>query len=171
MDFNQILGNLGFDWRVALANLVNFLIIFLILKHFALKPVEKIIKERRNKINKGVEDAKKSSAELQMAKQTSEKTILDARNQANKIIAAGRQESEKIIAQGRVLQEEQTKKIMEKADKIILQKKEKMMQELKSETADLVVLTAKKFVKEDITKEKREKIDTLLNKALEGKNK
>lgn len=158
MDIGQILGNLGFDWRVALANLVNFLVIVWILKRFAFKPIQQKIQERKDKIKKGIEDAEKSSSELQMAEQTSQKILLDARTQANGIIAGAQKESEKIVAEGKLSQEEQTKKIMTETNKSMQREKQKMLADLKSEVADLVVATTKKIIKEDITKEKQEKI-------------
>ncbi len=164
MDILEILSNLGFDWRVALANLANFLIIFWLLKHFALKPIEKMLNERQSKINKGIEDAKKASTELQMAKQTSEKVILEARQEANRIIASTRQETEKITAESKFLQEEQAKQIAVKAEKLILQKKEKMMQDVKSQIAELVITATKKFIKEDLTKEKQKEIIKRMSK-------
>jgi F-type H+-transporting ATPase subunit b len=156
MDIGLILANLGFDWRVALANLVNFLVIILILKHFAFKPIAKIINEREDKIKKGIEDAERADTELQMAKQVCEKTIADAKNEANKIIASSQSQSEKIIAEAKISQEEQIKQLMVKADKTLQEEKQKMLQDLKNEVVDLVVLATEKFVKKDLTKEKQE---------------
>ena len=93
MDIGLILANLGFDWRVALANLANFLIIVWILKRFAFKPIEKAIKNREDKIRKGVEDAERAATEFQMAKQTCDKTIEEAKYEANKIIASSQGQS------------------------------------------------------------------------------
>ncbi|MBU4369492.1 ATP synthase F0 subunit B, partial [Patescibacteria group bacterium] len=59
MDLQRILGNLGFDWRMALANLVNFLIIFFVLKKYAFKPIKEKLEEREKKIKTGLEDAEK----------------------------------------------------------------------------------------------------------------
>ena len=55
----EILGKIGFDWQVALASLVNFLIILFVLKKFAFKPIKKLIQERQNKINEGIEKEKR----------------------------------------------------------------------------------------------------------------
>ncbi len=158
MDFGQISANLGFDWRVALANLANFLVIVWILKRFAFKPIEKIIRERKSKIEKGIEDAEKASSELQMAEQTSQKTVTEARSRANIIIATAQKESEKIISESKTLKEEQAKQIVAEANKMIQQEKQKMLGDLKNELADLVIATTKKFLKEDMTKEKQEEI-------------
>lgn len=156
MDIAQILGNLGFDWRIALANLVNFLLILWILKKFAFKPIEKVLKDREDKIKKGVEDAERASAEFLMAKQTCEKTIVDAKEEANKIIASSTERAEKILADAKTAQEEQTKQIVAKAKTAIQLEKDKMMQDVKKEVIELVISTSEKFIKEDLTKAKQE---------------
>jgi F-type H+-transporting ATPase subunit b len=156
MDIGAILTNLGFDWRVALANLVNFLIIVWILKKFAFKPIETAIKNREDKIKKGIEDAERATTEFQMAKQVCDKMISEAKTEANKIIASSQSQSEKIIAEAKVLQDEQTKQIILKAKKLIKQEKEKMLQDLKKEVVDLVIISTEKFVKKDLKKEDQE---------------
>ena len=158
MDIGQILANLGFDWRVALANLANFLVIVWILRRFAFKPIARIVKEREDKIKKGVEDARKAETELQMAKQISEKTAIEARGEANKIIASAQKESERIISESKLINEEQAKQIMAKADKAIQQEKQKMLGDLRKEVVDLVIATTESFLKEDLTKDKQEGI-------------
>lgn len=158
VDIAQILENFGFDWRIALANLTNFLIIVWILNRFAFKPLAQKVNEREEKIKKGIEDASKASAELQMAEQTSEQAILRARNEANKIIALAQKESEKIISDAKLFQEDQYKQILVKTQKAIDQEKQKMMQDVKKEIMDMVLLVARKFIKDGITKEKQEEI-------------
>ncbi len=165
MDINQILGNLGFDWRVALANLVNFLIILLILRRFAFKPIEAKLKEREDKIKKGIDDAVKAGTELQMAKQTSEKMLLGARSEGNEIVGIAQKEAEKILAESKIQKEEQAKKIVAMAEKAIEGEKEKMLQGIKKEVVDLVIATTEKFTKGVVTKEKQEEITKELIKG------
>ena len=156
MDIIQILGNLGFDWRIALANLVNFLIILLILKKFAFKPIAQALKKREDKIKQGVEDAQKSSAELQMAKQSYEKSLLAARSEANRIIASAQRETDRMQASCKWQSEEEAKRIIERTDKIIQNEKQKMMQDLKKEVVILVIDATEKLTKQNISKEKHE---------------
>lgn len=158
MDLSQILSSFGFDWRVALANLVNFLVIVWVLEKFAFKSISQKIKERQDVIDKSVEDAKKSSTELQMAQQTSDKIITEAKNQANKIVALSQKESEKLISDAKTFQEEQSKQIIEKAERVILQEKNKMIQEIKKETIELVLNISKKFIANNSTKENQEEV-------------
>ena len=69
MNILEILGNIGFDWRIAFANLVNFLIIFYLLKRYAFGPIGRILDERRRKIEEGLEHAREAETNLMMAKE------------------------------------------------------------------------------------------------------
>ena len=60
----EILQKIGFDWQVALANLFNFLIILFVLKRFAFKPIKKLIQNRQDKINEGLQKAEEASVRL-----------------------------------------------------------------------------------------------------------
>ena len=53
----EILSKIGFDYRVALANLVNFLIVLWVLQKFAFPKIQIVLAERQAKIRKGLADA------------------------------------------------------------------------------------------------------------------
>jgi F-type H+-transporting ATPase subunit b len=89
----NILGKVGFDWQVALANLFNFLIIFLILRKFAFKPIGKLIKERQETIDQGLKNAEENNKLLNNTKKDYEKILLDARKEANDIIQEAKKEA------------------------------------------------------------------------------
>ena len=48
------IGALGFSWSSFVIQLISFLIVFLILKRYAFKPIIKILKERSDLINDGI---------------------------------------------------------------------------------------------------------------------
>jgi F-type H+-transporting ATPase subunit b len=153
----EILGKIGFDWQVALANLVNFVIIFFVLKKFAFKPIAKIIKERQDKINKGLEDAQKAETELMMAEETRKQKITEAKKEANVIIGEAQKKSDEIVS---INKEEGLKiksSIILEGEKQIQNKKESIKSELETETANLVVDGIEKILKENLTKEQQEK--------------
>ncbi len=68
-DVNQSgLGALGVNAGAFLIQIVSFMIVFLILKKFAFKPIIKIMDDRRKLIDSGVslgEEMKKKSVELE----------------------------------------------------------------------------------------------------------
>ena len=54
----------GIDWKLMIAQLINFAIVFFILRAFVYKPVLKLLDKRRQKIEDGLAFAEKSKAEL-----------------------------------------------------------------------------------------------------------
>jgi F-type H+-transporting ATPase subunit b len=154
--FDPIIKNLGIDWKIFLAQLVNFGIVFFVLKKFAFSPIQKLLKERQNKIEKGLNDAKRAASELNMAKEKYQEEIRKAKTEANKIVGEAQKLHDNIIERA---DEESQKKIeqsMEKAKKEIHSKKEQTMAEIKEETIELSIFAAERFL--------REKFDAKQNK-------
>lgn len=146
----EILGTIGFDWRVAIANLVSFLIIFFILKKYVFGPLGKTIDERKRDINDGLNKAKQSETELLVAKQKVEEELTDARNEANKIIAKAKKSGDELIDRANNEASTKVDEAMDQANKNIEKRKEQMERDLLEKTADLVTLGVAKILDEDL---------------------
>lgn len=150
MDIMEILGKVGFDWRMAVANLVNFLIIFWILKKYAFKPIQKVIKEREDKISQGLEDATKAQSELQMAQQNYERTLTNARKEAQEVVAKAHEQGDAMLKKATAETEEKTAKIVSDARTLIQKEKTQMGKELEHKTAHIAVRIAQKILGREI---------------------
>ena len=111
----DVLNNIGFDWQVALANFINFLIIFWILKTWVFGPVEKIINERKAKIAEGLEQAQESEKELLHAKEAATNEIKRAKSQANQIMAEAKDTADNQVAHAKDKASQEASAIIEKA--------------------------------------------------------
>jgi len=79
---SSVLSKLGFDWQVALANLVNFLIVYFLLKKVVFNKLRDAIIERKAKTEEGVrlrEEAKLLHAEAQATKGLMMKDVANER--------------------------------------------------------------------------------------------
>lgn len=61
---NQLLFQLGIDWKIFLSQAVNFFILLLVLTFFVYKPLIKIIKQRNAKIKEGLDKAEEADVRL-----------------------------------------------------------------------------------------------------------
>ena len=61
----SIISTFHIDWKIIIAQAINFGVVFAVLYIFALKPLGKLMKERSERIAKGLDDAKKSDELLQ----------------------------------------------------------------------------------------------------------
>ncbi len=73
-----MLGSIGFDWHIALANFVNFLIVFAVLHFLIFKKLAVTLEHRKLSIKKGLDDAEKGKHLLLNAEEEKASIIKDA---------------------------------------------------------------------------------------------
>jgi len=141
-----------------LATIINFGILYLILKHYFFKPVNNAIDSRQNeiidKINKTEEDRikaeelrKENEDKLRQAKQEGKTIVEDYKVKADKvssdILQEARQEAEAIIERAKVEAERE---------------KEKTADEMKTQVVDLAVLLSSKALEESVNEEQHRRL-------------
>jgi len=154
----ELLGNLGINGKLLIAQIINFLILLFVLYKFAYGPILKMLEERTNKIEKGLKDADESHKKLAEIVQKEKEVMAEARKEAQAIIVKAEEQAKKnkedIITESKT----QSEKILADAQKKIEEEKNKMMVEVKGEIANLVVLATEKMI--------GEKMDTAKDKEL-----
>lgn len=81
----QIIEAFGIDWRLIAIQMFNFAILMGILWYFLYTPILKILKEREDKIAKGVREAEEASVKLQEADREKKQVLTEAQIQAEDI--------------------------------------------------------------------------------------
>ncbi len=74
-------------WNI-LISLANLVLLFVIIKKFLYKPVKKVLKERRDQLEKQYSDANKAQIEAEDSRKQWEETLGMAKDQADEIIKA-----------------------------------------------------------------------------------
>lgn len=145
---DELIKTFHLDWKLLVAQLINFGIVLFVLWKFALKPLMKVMDQRKKEIEKSLDDAKKIEANLIMSNEGREKKILEAKKEAQRLIeeaqARGQEQGQKLIEEAKA--EVQT--VIAAAKEQISSEKDKMLKEVKAEVSQLVVLTTKKVLSE-----------------------
>lgn len=125
----QFVTQFGIDWKLMIAQLINFAIVFFVLKKFAYKPILKMLDDRKQKIEEGLSFAEKAKNELASIETVKKEEALKAQQQGvaivkeaelaatrvrEEIVAGGEVEKQKLLATGKALLSEQ-KNRMEKS--------------------------------------------------------
>jgi F-type H+-transporting ATPase subunit b len=92
----EILNQFGFDIKLFVAQIVNFLIIAYIFKRFLYKPLFSVIKKRDEVIKKGVLDAENAKKTLEKATAQKDEIIKEASIEAEKIIDEAKKQEQKV---------------------------------------------------------------------------
>lgn len=161
----EVLANIGFDWQVALANFINFMIIFFIMKKYVFGPVSEVIEKRQETIQSGIDNAKNSETELLVAKQKADEELKEARNEANQIVAKAKENGDDLLARAQADADSKVEIEMAQAHKNIVKQKEHMEREVLDKTAGLVIQAVEKILDEDVDAAKNE---SLSKRALEA---
>lgn len=151
-------------WEI-ITQLVNLLLLFLLLKHFLFKPVQKILDARQAEIDKDYADAEKAQNEAEALRDEYEKRIADAKSEATDIVKTATRKAqlhgEEIVRDAQT----QASRLMEKADAQIEQEKKKAMNELKDEISGIAVDIASKVVEREIDEKDHE---ALISEFIKG---
>jgi F-type H+-transporting ATPase subunit b len=92
------LGRFGLDPILFAAQLVNFLVIAWVINRFLLRPLMANLKTRREKLQKGLEDAEKARGALEDAGKEKEKVLQGASAEAFRMLENARDEAERLRA-------------------------------------------------------------------------
>ena len=137
-------------WNTLLS-LANLVIIFLILKKFLFKPVQKVMAERQSQVDKIYSDADENLSTAKELKQEYEQRLASARQEADSLIKTATQnaqrKSDQIVAEAN----SQASHVKQKAEAEIARQKKQMLKDVRSEISELAVDIASKVVEREIS--------------------
>ena len=87
---SAVLSTFGIDWRLLLIQAVNFGLLLLALWYFLYAPLSRMLEERRQKVAKGVEDARAAAQKLAEIEGSRKEVLAGAGKEADGILAEAR---------------------------------------------------------------------------------
>ena len=155
---NQVVTLLGLDWKLFLAQLVNFAIVLLVLWKWVFTPLGKKLQERSESIEKSIAQQKDIEAQHAAAAEFRREEMEKARREATEVIdraqKAASQSGDKILADARKASEQ----ILAQTKVQLDDEKAKIVREVKEYAATLVAAAVEKII--------REKLDSAKDQAL-----
>ncbi len=149
---------LGINGGYLLAQIINFLVLFVFLSAVAWKPLIRVLEQRRERIARGLEDARAS--ELARA---------NAERDAQKLIEQRRAEAGRLLDDARARGEEQSKAILDEAhrDADAIRSKARsdaeeernaLLGEVRSQVAQLAIAAAERVIGQSVDQDKAQSI-------------
>lgn len=152
------------EWKILLAQSINFCLVAYILWRFAFRPINKVLLERTTKIEQGLKNAENAKKELESAKEKALGIIDEANKESQKIMRNTLESAERLSAKELEKSRLESEKIFESTKKSLILEKENMMSNAKKEIVELIVGVSSKVLK-DVSDER---VDiSLVNKVLE----
>lgn len=123
--------------------IVNIVVLYICMRLFLFKPVNKILKQRQDAVQKQFDDAKEAQDKAEALKQEYEASLTNARA-----------ESDRMMEEAKKKADAEYERVLKNADEEAIKvEKEKSMRKMQDEIKDLVVSVASKVVGDQVSAE------------------
>jgi F-type H+-transporting ATPase subunit b len=143
---------------------VIFILLLVILKKFAWKPILKAVDDRNSSIEQALSAAEKAKEEMAELSSNNDKILSEARIERDTIIKEARDIKEKTIADAKAIASDEAEKIIASAKEQINNEKMKAMTELKNQVADIAINMAEKIIQSELKDTEKQK--NIISEAL-----
>lgn len=140
------LGKLGINLGLLLANTVNLILLIVLLRVVAYKPILNMMQKRRERIAEGINNARRAEEALASA-ETDKQAILDeARAEAQRIASEARNRAEESATQIKAEAREEAARIVEQARADADAEKEVVLADMRDQIVALSITAANHLV-------------------------
>ena len=154
-----------FSFGLFFWQLLIFVGLILILKKFAWKPILDTLNERENTIKESLESAQKAKDEFSKIRADNEKILRKAQKERDFIISDAKKTGREIIEDSKNVAKIESEKIIENARESIIQEKDLILKDLKSQVVDISVEIASKILQKELNE--KQKQDDYIQKLID----
>jgi F-type H+-transporting ATPase subunit b len=141
----------GWTWQLFLAQVISFIVVALLLRRFAYKPILAVLEQRRRTIEEGQLNAEKIKKELAEAEKRYQEIIAKANADAQKMIDEARESAAHLSERKQQEAISAAEQIIAKAREAAAIEHDRTMESLKRELGRLVVDTTAKVTGKVLT--------------------
>jgi F-type H+-transporting ATPase subunit b len=151
-------ASLGVNLPLLVVFIINFIVLFILLRLFLYKPVLKMLDERAKRTKEGMELAEATKKEYEQAKGEVQKQIENGRQEAQAIIAQALQTGERLKEESRAEATKQAQVIIDRTRAELESERDKIVEGLRKEFVEIAISAAEKVIQETLDQEKHRKL-------------
>lgn len=149
-----VASSLGLNGTLFIFQLINFAIVATIIWFLILKPLTSKLAERAKIIDDSLENAKKVEENLRRSETKFQERIDDAKVEANKIVERATASATEVVTGMKTKAQSEIEDLVAKAKSCISDERVRTLNEIKTQTVEVIVLALEKILKEKVTDEK-----------------
>lgn len=164
----ELIEKLGIDWKLLIAQIVNFFILLAVLYKFVYKPVLSTLDKRSKTIEKGIHDAKKSEERLEQIEREREEKLAKAEKEIGLMFAQAKKDAESIkddIVKNAASQGED---LLRRAKVQIEEQKQAMLEEVKAEVVTFIVKATGKLLEKEFTSADQKRLTDAITQEMKS---
>lgn len=134
-----------------------FIILLILLKKFAWKPMLTAVNEREKSIEDSIQLAKKTQAEMKQLQAQNDSLLKEAKAERDVLIKEASETSKRIVAEAKDAAQAESNRIVADAQQIINSEKAAAIAELKTTVAAVSLEIAEKIIKGELSSDDKQK--------------
>jgi F-type H+-transporting ATPase subunit b len=150
--------NLSVDLFKIIGTIINFIILLLFLKHFLIKPVNKIMDDRKNGINVSIKKAKDDEEKAETSRKEKELLLHESRKKGRQIVEEYKIKAQKVSKEIIDDAKKESMIVMERGRVEIEREQEKAKSEIKEQVIDLSLVLSEKALGKHIDESEHRKL-------------
>ncbi len=157
------------DFGLMFWMVLAFAIVFFILLKFAFPVINKMLKNREEKIATALEEAEKIHEEMLNIQQSNAKLLKQAQEERDKMFAEARQEYDEMLKKAKTKANEEAERIIENAKVSIENERMAAMTDIKNQIANISIKVAEKILEQHLDNDEAQ--IAYINRLLEKEDK
>lgn len=160
------ISELGINLPTLLTQVVTFIILLVILRFVAYKPIMRMLDERSKRVKESLEQAESVKEQSARAEGELKKQLEEASREGQERIARAVKAGEEVKQKAQEEAKKEAETLLNRARAEIQSERDEAISEVRREFADLTVLAAGKVIEKSLDKEEhRELIDKVLEES------
>lgn len=164
----ELLSKLGIDWKLLIAQAVNFFILLFVLVKFVYKPVLEMLDKRAKLIEKGVHDAKISGERLTQIERERDTTMAKAQKEVGAMFEQAKADAEAMKKDIVAAARSEADDVLRKVRLQMAEEKEKMLYEVKTEVVGFIVEAAGKILEREFSHADQKRLQEVVSKEMQS---
>lgn len=137
---------LGINLGYLLVQIIAFIVIYTLMTRFVYDPLVRVLRERRARIAKGLEDAAAAAKARQNAEAEAEKILAQARSEAGRLIEEARSRGEEMARQVEAEARAEADRIRAEAREAASQERDAQLADLRGQVAAISMAVAQRLI-------------------------
>jgi F-type H+-transporting ATPase subunit b len=160
------LAELGVNLPVLIAQVVSFVLLFILLRQFAYKPILRMLDERSRRIRESIEQTETIKEQAARAEQESKQRIEAGIREGQELIAKAARAGEEVRQQAQQKAQDEATALVARAREEIQRERDEAIGSVRKEFADLTIMAAEKVIDRSLDRNAhRDVIDKVLDEA------
>lgn len=141
---------LGINLGYLISQIINFVLLFIILRVFLYKPIVGMLDRRREKIATDLQEAEEARSKAEAAKQEHEKQLEQAREERHSILAEATEQAEKMRAEILAKARSEAQEVVSKTQDEMEYERRQALLAAQDQIVDLALAAAAKVIGESV---------------------